>query len=344
MKKKGLLIICIVILILLILIGIVIKISNEEIKLDEEQPEQISEEEHEFLSCLESELGGYLASEVNTLTEIPLNDITDKEDKIDYYKGFAANGYKFIIMKSKESEVSREANLYFNQSYPLYQSFTFNDINVLISSEDNNIKESDIKNACITRTDNGLALPDETINKLNETSKIIITRGEDNLGTISDEAKIEEIINALKATKRYGETFNCDGHAFEFQLYNNDELMDTIYIWRDGKRMMPSSLSGGCAYYTVNSNEIDFREFIEEETDYIFYAIYDYSEKCTEDLRLIYEDEEYRYYLKCMKSDEAFIHFNVSNLRMTLKYALENNYIKPEQLKEYDNVLIKEEK
>ena len=344
MKKKGLLGIFIVILILLILIGIIIKISDEEVKLEEGQKEQISKEEHEFLTCLESELGGYLASEVNTLTEISLRDITDKEDKIDYYKGFAANEYKFIIVKSEESEVARDVNLYFNQSYPMYQSFTFNDINVLISSEDNNIKESNIKNACITKADDGLSLPDETINQLNETNKIIITRGEDNLGTISDEAKIEEIINALKATKRYGETFNCDGHAFEFQLYNNEELIDTIYIWQDGKRMIPSSLSGGCAYYTVSSNEIDFREFIEEETDYIFYAIYDYSKECTENRELIFEDEEYRYYLNCMKSDEVFIHFDVSNLKMTLKYALENNYINIEQLKEYDNVLIKEEK
>lgn len=344
MKKKGLLGIFIVILIILVLIGIIIKISDEEVKLDDKQPEQISEEEHEFLSCLESELGGYIASEVNTLTEIPLRDITDKEDKIDYYKGFAANGYKFIIVKSEESEVARDVNLYFNQSYPIYQSFTFNEINVLISSENNDIKESNIKNACIARTGDGSSLPDETINKLNETNEIIITRGEDNLGTITDEAKIEEIINALKATKRYGETFNCDGHAFEFQLYNNEELIDTIYIWQDGKRIMPSSLSGGCVYYTVSSNEIDFREFIEEETDYIFYSIYDYSEECTEDRELIYEDEEYRYYLNCMKSNEAFIHFDVSNLKMTLKYALDNNYITIEQLEEYDNVLIKEEK
>ena len=344
MKKNWLLVVFIVVLIILILIGIIIKISDEEGKPKEAQKEQISKEEREFLTCLESELGGYLASEVNTLTEIPLKDITDKEDKIDYYKGYTANGYKLIIMKSEESGVAREVNLYFSQSYPIYQSFTFNDIEVLISSEDNNIKESEIKNSCMTRAIDGTSLPDETINKLNETDEIIITRGEDTLGTITDKIKIEEIINALKAVKRYGEAFNCDGHAFEFQLYNNEELIDTIYIWQDGKRMMPSSLSGGCAYYTVSNNEIDFRKFVEEETDYIFYGIYDYSKECTVDKELIYEDEEYKYYLNCMKNNEAFIHFNTNNLKMTLEYALDNHYINPDELKEYDNILIKEEK
>ena len=38
------------------------------------------------------------------------------------------------------------------------------------------------------------------------------------------------------------------------------------------------------------------------------------------------------------------IHFDISNLTMTVKYALNNNYINPDQLVLYNDIMIKEKK
>ena len=50
-----------------------------------------------------------------------------------------------------------------------------------------------------------------------------------------------------------------------------NKLIDIIYVWNDGKRLLPASING-CYYFT--SNGVDLRKIIEEETDYIFYSIF----------------------------------------------------------------------
>ena len=42
----------------------------------------ILENKKKMITCLENELGGYIASEKNELSDLPLKDITDREDRI----------------------------------------------------------------------------------------------------------------------------------------------------------------------------------------------------------------------------------------------------------------------
>ena len=179
-----------------------------------------------------------------------------------------------------------------------------------------------------------------TINKINKTNKIIIKSGEKELGVIKDTNKIEEILDAVSSANRYGEVCLSDGHGFDFEMYNDNKLIDTIQVWGDGKRILPESVNG--CYYSI-SNGTDLRKIIEDETDYIFYSILDYSETCAEALELVYENNGNKYYLSCIKSDKVMIKFMINNKVMTLKSALENNLITADKIaSEYPDILIKE--
>ena len=146
-------------------------------------------------------------------------------------------------------------------------------------------------------------------------------------------------------SKQYGENFLCDGHLFELEMLDEEgKLIDTIYLWGDGKRLLPKSLEGGCGYYSIADFNIDFRKIIEENTNYKFYGIYDYSVEGKENLTQIYEDEKYKYFINWENSDKVLIYFTLNNLYMKLEYALNNNYITPKQLEEYDGLLIRETK
>ncbi|MDD2505048.1 MAG: hypothetical protein PHF21_02105, partial [Bacilli bacterium] len=68
-------------------------------------------------------------------------------------------------------------------------------------------------------------------------------------------------------------------------------------------------------------------------------------ESCVDDLELIYEDEEYRYYFSCIISDKVFIEFITTNLKMTLKEALNDNHISINELtRVYPDSFYKEKK
>lgn len=189
----------------------------------------------------------------------------------------------------------------------------------------------------------------EVIENLTKTNKIIIkNNNEPNniLGTITDIDTINEILTTIKSSKLIGDAFNCDGYGFNFLMYNNDKLIDTIYIWtHNQERLIPKSIHSGCSYYTVSSNDNILKNIIEKNTDYIFYTIYDYSENCDTALELIYEDNKNQYYFDCIKSDQVFIEFKTSNLKITLKEALRKNYIDIEEIvNSYPDLLIKKEK
>lgn len=187
----------------------------------------------------------------------------------------------------------------------------------------------------------------DIINKLLSTNKIIIKINGSNkiLGTITNTDTINEVLNIIKNAKILSDAFNCDGYGFNFQMFSDNKLIDTIHIWTHNERIIPASISNGCTYYNVTSTNTSLKNIIEEYTDYVFYTIYDYTEECEGTLELIYEDESYKYYFECIKSDKVFIEFLTSNLKITLKEALNNNYITPnELLSTYPHLLIKEEK
>lgn len=61
--------------------------------------------------------------------------------------------------------------------------------------------------------------------------------------------------------------------------------------------------------------------------------------------QLIYSDGNDNYYLNSDNIDEIAIKFTLTNQVMTLKYALENNYISAEKVaSEYPDILIKKKK
>jgi len=324
--------------------------QNQE--TDKKIPKELDED---FLQCLESELGGYLVTEKDDLTTIPLSDIknTDKE-KIAYYKGVYASSNpdnKYVIVFPKNGtydfDIMKDFDKYFYEKFPVYQASNISSISIYIHNQNNDVDFKAIANKCVTRSspNDNSSIPSETLDKLNNTTKMVIKSNQKELGTINDKDKLDEILNAILSSKQYGDTFLCDGNGFNFEMYDkNNKLIDTIYVWGDGGRLIPSSIHSGCAYYSI-TNSTDLRRIIEENTDYVFYNISDFSDTCDQALEAIYEDEQYTYYLSCIKSDQVIINFDITNLTMTLKYALNNNYISAEQVyKDYPTILMKKEK
>ena len=305
----------------------------------------------ELVQCLESQLGGYLVTETDELIEIPLSEIksSDKE-KIAYYKGVYASNHQnniYVMVFPKngtyESSVMKDFDKYFYSKFSVYQTYESPlTPTIYIHNQDNDVDFKDIVNQCIVKdnTNDGKSIPNETLNKINNTTKIVIKSNQKELGTINNKEKLDKILNAISSSKQYGEVCLSDGHAFDFEMYDNDnKLIDTIYVWGDGRRLIPKSMNG--CYYSI-SNNIDLRKIIEEETDYIFYGILDYRDNDNQKEQLIYKDDKNSYYLKSNDTNEIAIKFMLNNQIMTLKYALENKYISAEKVaSEYPDILIK---
>ncbi|MBE6155369.1 MAG: hypothetical protein E7164_01270 [Firmicutes bacterium] len=307
---------------------------------------------NELFQCLESELGGYLLTEYDTLVEIPLSEIKGKNnDKIAYYKGVYASNHKenvYVIVYPNngtyEADVMNDFDNYFNKHFSVYQKIeTVLFPTIYIHTQENDINVNDLINACLVKNDNkGKDLDSKVIRDLESTDKIIIKSGENLLGEIIDNTKITKILKAISSSKQLGIACLSDGHGFDLEMYDNNRLIETIYVWGDGKRLMPASIEG--CYYTI-SNETDLRKVIEDETDYVFYSILDYSDSCDTQLELIYENDKNKYFLNCIKSDKVMIKFMIENRVMSLKYALENHVISAEKVaSEYPDVLIKKPK
>ncbi len=321
-------------------------------KKDQETDNKATEDyDKELVQCLESQLGGYLVTETDELIEIPLSEIksTNKE-KIAYYKGVYAsnhpnNIYVMVFPKNGtyESSVMKDFDKYFYNKFSVYQTYESPlTPTIYIHNPANDVDFKDIVNQCIVKdnTKDGKSIPNETLNKINNTTKIVIKSSQEELGTITDKEKLTEILSAISSSKKYGEVCTSDGHGYEFDMYDeNNKLIDTLYIWGDGTRLMPKSLNG-CPYVTTDNT--DLRKIIEEETDYIFYGILDYRDNDNQKEQLIYKDEKNSYYLKSDDTNEIAIKFMLNNQIMTLKYALENKYISAEKVaSEYPDILIK---
>ena len=319
--------------------------ENEDNKATDDYDKQL-------VQCLESQLGGYLVTEKDDLIEIPLSEIknSDKE-KISYYKGVYAsnhpnNIYVMVFPKNGtyESSVMKDFDKYFYEKFSVYQKYESPTTpTIYIHTDDNDVDFKEITNKCVTRknTENGKSIPTETLNKINDTTKIIIKSSQEELGTITDKEKLTEILSAISSSKRYGEVCTSDGHGFEFNMYDkNNKLIDTIYIWGDGARLMPKSLNG-CPYVTTDNT--DLRKIIEDTTDYIFSGILDFRDDINQtEQTLIYKDGKNSYYLNSKDPNEILIKFMLNNKVMTLKYALENKYISAEKVaSEYPDILIR---
>lgn len=321
-------------------------------KKEQETNKKTTEDyDKELVQCLESQLGGYLVTETDELIEIPFSEIksSDKE-KIAYYKGVYAsnhpnNIYVMVFPKkgTYESSVMKDFDKYFYNKFSVYQTYESPlTPTIYIHNQDNDVDFKDIVNQCIVKNDDkdAKSIPNETLHRINNTTKIVIKSSQKELGTVSDKDKLNEILNAITSSKQYGEVCLSDGYAFDFEMYDSDnKLIDTIYVWGDGNRLIPKDTKG--CYYSI-SNETDLRKIIEEETEYIFYGILDYRDNDNQKEQLIYKDDKNSYYLKSDDNNEIAIKFMLNNQIMTLKYALENKYISAEQVaKEYPDILIK---
>ncbi len=304
-----------------------------------------------LMQCLESQLGGYLVSETDDLIEIPLSEIKNNDqDKIAYYKGVYAsnhpdNIYMMVFPKNGtyESNVMKDFDKYFSDKFSVYQTYESPlTPTIYIHKENNDVDFKDVVSKCIVKntTEDSKPIPDNTLNKINNTAKVVIKSNQKELGTISNKEKLSEILNAISSSKRSGDACLADNYSFEFEMYDKDNnLIDTIFIWRDGYRLIPKSING--CYYLI-SNNTDLRKIIEEETDYIFYNILDYRESESQKEQLIYSDNKNSYYLKSDNTNEIAIKFMLNNQIMSLKYALENKYISAEKVaNEYPEILIK---
>ena len=172
------------------------------------------------------------------------------------------------------------------------------------------------------------------IKNLSDTKKIVIKDKNNNiLGTITEENVIAEILSLMsEATGKMNGVFTCEGTDIYFEMYNAKKLIDSVDVWINGN-IMPRSIHKGCAKYSLpRENKTDLKIIIEEQTGTKFFRIYDYSEDCDQTLELIYENEEYKYYFPCIKSDKVFIEFITKNLKMTVIEALEDNYINIDEL------------
>ncbi len=309
--------------------------------------------DQKLFQCLENELNYHIASDKKDLIDIPLNEIIkDINTKFEFYKGVynrknTSNIYVIAYPEKGifDAKIMKNFDKYFNEKFSIYQmtEYLFGP-KIYIHSANNDIDLEKIYNKCsinnISDNDKSIALKTKT--KLKNTKKIIIKSNKE-LGIIKDKDKISKILNAISSSKKQGDSFLCDGHTFDFEMYDdNNKLIDTIYVWGDGKRLIPASLSGGCTYYTISYN-IDLREIIETETDYVFYNILDLRDNDNQKLQLIYKDKNNNYYIKSDNYKEILINFTLNNQVMTLKYALENKYISAEKIfNEYPNILIKE--
>lgn len=334
------------------------KIDNEAIKKEFEDSQKIVKEQEDvdFFPCLENELGGYITSEKNNPQELSLDDITARQNQITYFKGLADGDNIYVIYQAKvyEPGFTKDFDIFFSKKFDVFQKYIFNDgTTILVHNLFNDIDFNKLAKQCkvsnLEKT-NIKKIPDETITKLEKTNKVIVKSGDVEQGVITDKDTISDLLKVIKTSEQFeykgtSAAYLCDGYGFNFEMYDDFKLIDTIYMWNDGKRILPESEEkSGCFYYSVTDNSIDLRKIIEKYTIYEFYGLYDYAGVCASALEKIYEDEKYEYYLNCIKSDEVLVHFDITNLMMTLKYALNNNYINPDNLMTYDSLIIRKEK
>ncbi|MBQ8902658.1 MAG: DUF5301 domain-containing protein [Bacilli bacterium] len=295
-----------------------------------------------FMSCLADQMGAYIMSEISELKDMPLSTFTSNKDEILYYKSSYTDAENiYAVVKSYDAEVIRDFDRYFSSKYDVYQTYFVKDSTyIYVHNKVNDIDFKDLKKCSANKINNKVVkeIDSKIIEKLNKTNKIVISFND---SIIDNKNAINEILDIISSGKQYGTAALCDGHSYELLMYNDDTLIDTIYVWENRNRLIPKSIHSGCSYYTVGDSNL--MEIIERETGYISYNLFSLTNSCEENKK-IYSDEKYNYYLNCKERGNVLIKFNTKNLIMNLKYALDNNYISIELLSVYDDMIIKEEK
>lgn len=316
----------------------------------EENNIQKEEYNKELVSCLENQLGAHILSEQDDLEEIPLSDIKDSDESISYYKGYRAsqnsdNLYVLIVWKDKiySFDEIKEVEEYFYSKYDEYQEYSISSegISIYIHNDFNDIDFEELKKACISdKKDATQVFPEDISDEISNTDKIIVKYDGYELGTITSIDVIDEILDVVVNSKRYGNDFLADNYIYKLELYSDDDLVDTIGLWADGKRV--SSLNNNTDYYVTDE---DLRKVIEYGIDYKFYNIVEFSDNCEDETYLIYSDNSYNYYLNCANSDGVLITFVTCNKKMNIEYAMDNNYIDIKVLaRDYPDLITRERK
>ncbi len=318
----------------------------------EKEENNIQEEKYneELVSCLENQLGAHILTEQDDLVEIPLSEFKDSDEAISYYKGYRAsqntdNLYVLIVWKDGlfDSDEIKDVEEYFYSKYDEYQEYSISSegISIYVHNDFNDIDFDELKKICTNDKNEATQyFPEDIADKISNTNKIIVKYDGYELGTITDNDVIDEILDVTTNSKRYGNEFLADNYTYKLELYNNKDLVDTIGLWADGKRV--ASLNNNTDYYVTDE---DLRKVIEDGIDYKFYNSVEYSDNCEDKTYLIYSDNSYNYYLNCVDSDGVLISFSTSNKIMNLEYAIDNNYIDIKVLaRDYPDLITKESK
>lgn len=335
-------------ILLFLLLGITfIGVTGCEKEENNSQEEKYNEE---LVSCLENQLGAHILTEQDDLIKIPLSEFKDSDEAISYYKGYRAsqntdNLYVLIVWKDGlfDSDEIKDVEEYFYSKYNEYQEYSISSegISIYVHNDFNDIDFDELKKICANDKNEATQyFPEDIADKISNTNKIIVKYDGYELGTITNNDVINEVINIVTNSKRYGNEFLADNYTYKLELYSNNELIDTIGLWADGKRV--ASLNNNTDYYVTDE---DLRKVIEDGIDYKFYNLVEYSDNCEDKTYLIYSDNSYNYYLNCVDSDGVLISFSTSNKIMNLEYAIDNNYIDIKVLaRDYPDLITKESK
>ncbi len=311
-------------------------------------------DDEEVISCLEEELFTFFHLDTNSFQEISLEDVTNQPDQISYFKGIAVNDEeRYILYRGEvtyDFDVMKDFDLYFGNRYSTYQRFEIRGIHILAHHSTKVLDAKSFEKKCVSSRlsiPKTKVVPSSFLSPLQKTKKIVI-RGSEEIGSITNEDVIQRVLQLVSSGGTSGNTYLCDGHSFEFAFVDeNLKELDTITVWSDGRRFdFENHPSSGCFYYTISSDD-DFLSIIEDETDYVFHNIFNYSSEkdiCDGEFQPIYEDENYLYSLSCLQDDSVYVWFFKENRVMKLSYALQNHFIQPDQLHDYNHLLVKMEK
>lgn len=335
----------------IIILGLVILLFSVNGCKVVQEPKDYELERSQLIECMSNEIGGYMVSDKLDLKEIPLKELfTVIPSEITYYEGKYSNEgnrYMFIASSPESYEIMNVFNKYFSEKYEQYYTYYIPSAGIYLYLHHDNLDDIDLKqieNKCMKKSDPEVIVqkvPSNILKKLNSTDKIVIKmNNETTIGTIKSKDSIKQVLDAISdasASVGLNVAYLCDGHAFEFEMYDGKEKIDTIYIWGDGSRLIPDSIkSGGCATFSTNDPNLNLRHIIENETNYLFYSIGNIAygkddEKMIK--KLIAEDDDYKYYFEMNNHDKLYIKFILTGKTMSLDYALKNKYVSPKQLK-----------
>lgn len=318
--------------------------SAFEEKMDLKKLEQ---QRVELAVCIDNKINEEVFKNKKKEKELKLNEITNYGAEVKFSHGKIFDKDNMYILVLSSDVYTNDINTYFLRNYSEFQHFQDGgDINVYVHTKDNKVNFNKILGECSEGLYDDLEgdmIPEKLVDELKSTNQIVVKNTKDKeFGIIKNKDSINDILKLVADSKVYGTNFLMDNNSLKLEMYENNKLINTVYLWEDGKRL---NLNGGIdGYYGISNYSIDIREIIEKETEYIFYGIKLNKEMNDVIKELIYSDNNYNYYIHYNNSNNLLIKFNTTNKMMTLKHALEKKYITPKQLEKYYDVFTKEER